>query len=114
MCAVDVAAFGPALASLDGLVESFDQLAREDPLDVPSSLLGEQIAGLFMLRSRMDAEITRRVAVFDRTRGFAAFDAHSTGAWLRGEVRLSPNAASDCGRGLSNGRAARPGLGPPG
>src|SRR5215472_10498733 len=95
MVAVDVAALGPALASLDGLVEAFDQLAREDALDLPSSLLGEQIAALFMLRSRMDAEITRRVAVFDRTLGFAAFDAHSTGAWLRGTVRLSPNAASE-------------------
>jgi Domain of unknown function (DUF222)/HNH endonuclease len=95
MCAVDVAALSPALAPLDGLVESFDQLAREDPLDLPSSLLGEQIAGLFMLRSRMDAEIARRVAVFDRTRGFAAFDAHSSCAWLRGTVRLSPNAASE-------------------
>src|SRR5215469_15769453 len=72
MCSVGVAAFSPALAPLDGLVESFDQLAREDALDVPSSLLGEQIAGLFLLRSRMDAEITRRVAVFDRTRAFAA------------------------------------------
>jgi len=95
MCSVDVAAFSPALAPLDGLVESFDQLAREDPLDIPSSLLGEQIAGLFMLRNRMDAEITRRVAVLDRTQGFAAFDAHSTGAWLRSEVRLSPNAAAE-------------------
>src|SRR5215471_5844471 len=95
MCSVGLAAVGPALAPLDGLVESFDQLAREDPLDLPSSLLGEQIAGLFMLRSRMDAEITRRVAVFDRTRGFAAFDAHSTGSWLRGAVRLSPNAAAE-------------------
>jgi len=95
MCSVQMAAFSPALAPLDGLVESFDQLAREDALDVPSSLLGEQIAALFMLRSRMDAEITRRVAVFDRTQGFAAFDAHSTCAWLRGAVRLSPNAASE-------------------
>src|SRR5215472_1957852 len=95
MVAVDVAGFSPALAPLDGLVEAFDQLAREDALDLPSSLLGEQIAGLFMLRSRMDAEITRRVAVFDRTQGFAAFDSHSTGAWLRSEVRVSPNAASE-------------------
>src|SRR5215472_10323385 len=95
MCSVAAAALGPALASLDGLVESFDQLAREEPRDLPSSLLGEQIAALFMLRSRMDAEIARRVAVFDRTRGFAACDAHSTTAWLRGEVRLSPNAASE-------------------
>ena len=92
MCSV---ALVPALAPLDGLVESFDQLAREDPLDMPSSLLGEQIAGLFRLRSRLDAEITRRVAVFDRTQGFAAFDAHSTGSWLRGAVRISPNAASE-------------------
>ena len=83
------------VAVLDGLAESFDQLAREDPLDMPSTLLGEQITALFLLRSRMDAEITRRVAVFDRTQGFAAFDAHSTGAWLRAEVRLSPNAASE-------------------
>src|SRR5215472_1330572 len=44
MCSVDVAAVSPALAPLDGLVESFDQLAREDPLEMPSSLLGEQIA----------------------------------------------------------------------
>jgi hypothetical protein len=95
MCSVDVAALSPALAPLDGLVESFDQLARQDALGMPSRVLGEQIAGLCMLRSRMDAEITRRLAVFDRTQGFAAFDAHSTCAWLRSAVRLSPNAASE-------------------
>jgi hypothetical protein len=84
-----------AAAVLDGLGESFDQLAREDALGLPSRLLGEEIAALFMLRSRMDAEITRRVAIFDRSQGFAAFDARSTSAWLRGAVRLSPNAASE-------------------
>ena len=42
-----------------------------------------------------DAEITRRVAVFDRTLGCAAFDSRSTASWLRSQARLSPAAASE-------------------
>ena len=48
-------------------------------------MLGQRLGELFALRNRLDAEITRHVAVFDRTHGHAACDARSTGAWLRRE-----------------------------
>ena len=74
---------------------ALDLLDREDPAELSSVALGEQIEELFTIQNRFAAAITRRVAVFDRTRGCAAFEAHSTAAWLRQRVRLAPNAASE-------------------
>ena len=83
------------VSPLQTLSEALDQLEREDPLDMPSSALGQQIDGLFTVLNRLASALTRQIAVFDRTQGYAAFDAHSTAAWLRQRVRLSPNAASE-------------------
>jgi len=88
------APWAPA-SPLDDLAEALDQLDREDPAALPSAALGHQIADLFTLLHRMQSTLTRQVAAFDRTQGFAAFDAASTAAWLRRTVRLSPNAASE-------------------
>jgi Domain of unknown function (DUF222)/HNH endonuclease len=74
---------------------ALDQLDREDLAGMPSVALGEQIEGLFTILNRTAAAISRRVAAFDRGRGCAAYDAHSTAAWLRQRVRLAPNAASE-------------------
>jgi Domain of unknown function (DUF222) len=74
---------------------ALDLLEREELAGMPSVALGEQIEGLFTILHRTAAAISRRVAAFDRSRGCAAYDAHSTAAWLRQHVRLAPNAASE-------------------
>jgi len=48
--------------------DALDQLDREDPLDLPAAVLGEEIAGLFTILNRTAAAISRRVGVFDRRR----------------------------------------------
>src|SRR5262245_13853443 len=83
------------LSPLRMAAHALDQLDREDPAALPSVALGEEIEGLFAILNRTAAAITRRVAVFDRGKGCAAFDAHTTAAWLRQRVRLAPNAASE-------------------
>ena len=94
MCSVALAALNRD-SSVEMLRDALDQLDHEDPLGMPSTVLGEQIEGLFTLQNRLSAAITRHVAAFDRTQGYAALDAHSTASWLRHRVRLSPNAASE-------------------
>ena len=94
MCAVAVAAFTQD-SPLDMFSDALEQLDREEPLDMSSTALGQQIECLFTLQNRLSAAITRHLAVFDRTQGYAAFDAYSTASWLRHRVRLSPNAASE-------------------
>src|SRR5690349_20399221 len=83
------------LSPLQMATHALDQLEREDPASMPSVALGQEIEGLFAILNRTAAAISRRVAVFDRTRGCAAYDAHTTAAWLRQRVRLAPNAASE-------------------
>src|SRR5690242_3204164 len=83
------------LSPLQMAAHALDQLDREDPAAMPSVALGQEIEGLFAILNRTAAAITRRVAVFDRGKGCAAFDAHTTAAWLRQRVRLAPNAASE-------------------
>src|SRR5215472_3228524 len=95
MCSALAAAVFPQASPLTRLTDAFDQLQGEDPLVLSSVELGERLADLFTLRNRLDAAITRHVRAFDRTRAFAAHDARSSAAWLRGTVRLSPGAASE-------------------
>src|ERR1041385_3844223 len=92
-----LAAAPPSLAvsPLQMAANALDLLDREDPADLPSAALGDEIEELFTIQNRVAAAIPRRVAVFDRTRGCAAFEAHSTAAWLKQRVRLAPNAASE-------------------
>ncbi|HXM54244.1 MAG TPA: hypothetical protein VOB72_02555, partial [Candidatus Dormibacteraeota bacterium] len=84
-----------AVSPLQMAAHALDLLDREDPADMPAAALGEEIEELFTIQHRVAAAITRRVAVFDRGRGCAAFEVHSTAAWLRRQVRLAPNAASE-------------------
>ena len=85
----------PEAAPLDLLARGLDRLQAEDPRELPAGALGQQLSELFTCRNRLDAEITRRVAVLDRSGAHAAAGAHTAAAWLRREVRLSPNAASE-------------------
>ncbi|HXM54806.1 MAG TPA: DUF222 domain-containing protein, partial [Candidatus Dormibacteraeota bacterium] len=84
-----------ALSPLQMAAHALDLLDRQDPAEMPVAALGEEIEELFTIQHRVAAAITRRVAVFDRGRGCAALEAHSTAAWLRRQVRLAPNAASE-------------------
>jgi Domain of unknown function (DUF222)/HNH endonuclease len=84
-----------AVSPLQVAAGALDLLEREKLAGMPSVALGEQIEGLFTVLHRTAAAISRRVAAFDRSRGCAAYDAHSTAAWLRQHVRLAPNAASE-------------------
>lgn len=72
------------------LVEAIEHLAEVDPAAVEDAPLGEEIVELTRLAARLDAEILRRLASFDRRGGAAADGAVSTGAWLRARTRLSP------------------------
>src|SRR5256885_16545600 len=80
----------PAVSSLQMAANALDLLDREDPAGMPSTALGEEIEELFTIQNRVAAAITRRVAVFDRTRGCTAFEARSTAAWLKRRGRLAP------------------------
>src|SRR5256885_4029764 len=88
-----LAAAPPSLAvsPLQMAANALDLLDQEDPAGMPSAALGEEIEELFTIQNRVAAAITRRVAVFDRTRGCAAFEARSTAAWLK---RRGPLAAA--------------------
>ena len=67
--------------------EDLDALSRE--------AIGEQLPELFALRNRLDAQIQRRLARFDKLQGYAADRALSAQAWLRWRCRLSPSEASE-------------------
>jgi hypothetical protein len=95
MCSMVAAALLPTVSPLDVLADGLDRLQAEDPLDLPSTALGERVRDLLTHRNRVDAEITRHLAVFDRTQGCAAFDSLTAASWLRNEARLSPSAASE-------------------
>ncbi|HEY8642515.1 MAG TPA: DUF222 domain-containing protein, partial [Candidatus Dormibacteraeota bacterium] len=58
-----------------------------------SLVLGAELQDLQRLQDRLAAHGARRLAVFDRERGFAADGSCSTVAWLRGHCRLSNGAA---------------------
>ncbi|HXM58878.1 MAG TPA: hypothetical protein VOB72_25990, partial [Candidatus Dormibacteraeota bacterium] len=72
-----------AVSPLRMAADALDLLDREDPSGMPAAALGEEIEELFTVQHRVAAAITRRVAVFDRGKGCAALEAHSTAAWLR-------------------------------
>jgi len=95
MHSMAAASFPMVGSPLQMAADALDQLDREDPLDLPAAALGEEIAGLFTILNRTAAAISRRVGVFDRRRDCEASESLSTAAWLRREVRLAPNAASE-------------------
>ncbi|HXM55260.1 MAG TPA: hypothetical protein VOB72_07705, partial [Candidatus Dormibacteraeota bacterium] len=95
MHSVAAAPSPPAASPLQMAADALDLLDREDPAEMPAAALGEEIESWFTVQHRVAAAITRRVAVFDRGKGCAALEAHSTAAWLRRQVRLAPNAASE-------------------
>lgn len=78
-----------------GEVDSaIDALAAQPLAELPGAALGADLVELTRLAARLDAEVLRRIAEFDR-RGECAVDgAASTQAWLRWRCRLGARDAA--------------------
>jgi uncharacterized protein DUF222 len=70
--------------AIDQLTLAVDALAGEEMV----GRQGDALCALLVLRSRLDAQIARRLSVFDRTKEFVLTGARSTAAWLRRQCRL--------------------------
>src|SRR5262245_39883717 len=57
-------------------------------------LLADDLVELHRLRSRLDAQISRRVRAFDRSKEWARAGARTGGAWLQSACRMSSRDAS--------------------
>ncbi|HEX6350648.1 MAG TPA: DUF222 domain-containing protein [Candidatus Dormibacteraeota bacterium] len=68
-----------------------DELAAEDLRHVE----GAELVRIWKERCRLDAEFTRRFAVFEKRDGFTADGALSGAAWLRAHCHLDAGAAGD-------------------
>src|SRR4051794_2866478 len=77
---------------MGNLASAVDELLAEDPRDVPSAALGEEIVEISRQLSRLQAAYLDRVEAFDRT-GAALGEHGSTAAWLRAKTRATPNAS---------------------
>ncbi len=80
---------------MSGLASALDELAGEQLAQLSDATLGADVVELFRIAGRLDAEILRRLAVFDARGGAAADGALSTAAWLRSACRLAPGAATE-------------------
>ncbi|HEX6348238.1 MAG TPA: DUF222 domain-containing protein [Candidatus Dormibacteraeota bacterium] len=76
------------LARLSGWI---DELAAEELHYVE----GAELVRIWKERCRLDAEFTRRFAVFEKRDGFTADDALSGAAWLRAHCHMDAGAAAD-------------------
>ena len=79
---------------MSGLVSAIDELAAAD-LDLMSDCeRGAELRELYDARTRLEAQINRRLGAFD-ARGLSEVDgAPSTQSWLRGHCRLTPSDAA--------------------
>jgi uncharacterized protein DUF222 len=74
---------------------ALDELEAEDLDGLTGEALAEQLPDLFALRNRLDAQIQRRLARFDKLEGYSADNALSAQAWLRWKCRLTAGEASE-------------------
>ena len=74
---------------------ALDELEAEDLDGLSGAALAEQLPDLFALRNRLDAQIQRRLARFDKLEGYSSDNALSAQAWLRWKCRLSAGEASE-------------------
>jgi hypothetical protein len=82
------------MRSIEPLVAGLDALADDDVDALTGADLRRQVAQLLVAVNRLNAEVARRVEVFDR-RGLSVEDGcRSTVGWLRAFGRLSGHAAS--------------------
>jgi hypothetical protein len=68
-------------------------------------LLADFLVQLHRLRSRLDAQISRRVRAFDRSKEWAVAGARTPGAWLQRECRMS---GRDAAAEVSSAREVEP------
>lgn len=78
-------------SSLRRIAENIDELAREDLFAIE----GDELVQLWRERCRLDAEFTRRFAVFERRQGYTVEGALTGASWLRSRCRMDAGAASD-------------------
>ena len=71
------------------------ELAAVDIAAIPEGAVGAELTELFRLAAQLEAQINRRLALFDARGGAAADGAVSTAAWLRRTCRLAPGAAHE-------------------
>jgi hypothetical protein len=80
-----------ASSPLAEISQAIDALAAEEP----ASVAGQELVELWKERCRLDAEFTRRFALFERRQGYTADGGLSAAAWLRHHCRLDAGAAGD-------------------
>jgi len=80
---------------LAGIGVAIDELAAEelDPACAPPQ--SEMLLGLLEHKNRLDAEILRRVGVWDRSGDWALEGAVTPGSWLRSRARLDGDEATE-------------------
>jgi hypothetical protein len=78
-----------------GLVSAAQELAVEEIGRLPDAVVGEDLVAINAGMDRVEAEFLRRLAHFDRRRGFAADGSVSTAAWLRRNCRMSHATANE-------------------
>src|SRR5690348_14439874 len=76
---------------LDKVSAWIDELAAEDLQYVE----GAKLVRIWKERCRLDAEFTRRFAVFEKRDGFTSDGALSGAAWLRAHCHMDAGAAGD-------------------
>ena len=80
---------------MDALREAIEQLDQVEVARLSDAALADELRALHTLAHQLQAQITRRLRVFD-ARGAGHHDgAPSTTSWLRGLLNLSPAAAAD-------------------
>jgi uncharacterized small protein (DUF1192 family) len=88
--------FAVAPASyLDNLYGAVDQAAQVELEVLSDRVLGEDISLMCREVDRLQAQITRRLAAFERRRGYAADACLSVVSWIRHNCRLSNWAATE-------------------
>src|SRR4051794_39056124 len=76
------------------LLSAIDELAAADLAATPDGDRGAELRELCFARTRLDAQINRRVSTFDARALGESDGAPSTHSWLRAHCRLTPSDAS--------------------
>lgn len=80
---------------MEALAAAIDELARKDLDRLDDQTLGAELTELVGLVNALEAQVARRLEVFDRRGGAGVDGAASTAAWLRARCRLSPGVARE-------------------
>ena len=83
---------GEAFQEINSLLNG---LASEDLNSLPAESMGDDQIALQRICNRVQAEGLRRLRRFDSGQGYAASGALSARAWLRWQLNLTANAASE-------------------